>query len=217
MDDKRLRDAVIRELKWDPRVDASHIAVTAKNGAVTLSGHVSSYAERAAALEAAERVHGVRAVANELEIRLPSKYARDDTELAQKIAHALRWNLLVPDTVEAEIRDGHVTLRGDVRWPFQRKAAERAIRDIWGIRSVTNEIVVKPRSKPDPELVEKQIQEAIRRAASRDASSIRITTSNGTVHLHGTVRSLWEKQVAEDAAASAPGVAAVENHLLITP
>jgi osmotically-inducible protein OsmY len=215
--DRKLRDAVMRELKWDPAVNAARIAVTARNGAVTLSGHVSSYAEEMAAVAAAERVRGVKAVADELEVHIPISDVRDDTDLAQEIARTLRWSILVPDTVEAEVRDGHVTLRGEVRWAFQRRAAERAIRSLRGIRGVTNEIAVRPRGKPDPARVKEQIVEAIERSAALDARSIWIATADGTVHLHGQVHSLWEKHVAEEAAAAAPGVARVENHIVVTP
>jgi osmotically-inducible protein OsmY len=217
MEDKRLQEAVMRELEWDPKVDAAHIGVSAKDGAVTLSGHVSSYSEKMAALKAAERVYGVRAVADELEVRLPGSSVRDDTDIAEHIAEELRWNTLVPDTVEAEVRDGFVTLRGEVEWTYQREAAERAIRDITGVRGVTNLITVKPRIKPKPTDVEQRVAEAIQRLASLDARSIWASTSNGTVHLHGHVHSLWEKKVAEEAAASAPGVQKVENHIVVTP
>jgi osmotically-inducible protein OsmY len=215
--DKSLQEAVMKELEWDPKVDAAHIGVSVKDGAVTLSGHVSSYSEKFAAVRAAERVFGVKAVADEIEVRLPGSSIRDDSDLAEQIARVLRWNTNVPDTVEAEVRDGWVTLRGEVEWSYQRDAAKRAVRDLTGVKGVTNLITVKPHVKPTPAEVERRIAEAIERQASLDARSIWATTSNGTVHLHGTVHSVWERRVAEQAAASAAGVEKVEDHIVVTP
>jgi osmotically-inducible protein OsmY len=216
-DDRRIQEAVMRELEWDPKVDAANIGVSASNGAVTLSGYVSSYSEKMAAIRAAERVYGVKAVADELEIRLPGSMARDDTALAEEIARELEWNTLVPDTVDAEVRNGWVTLRGEVEWTYQRNAAERAVRDVTGVKGVSNLITVKPRVKPRPTEVEQRVQEAIARNADLDARSIWATTTNGVVHLYGHVHSLWEKRVAEEAAEAAPGVEKVENHIVVTP
>jgi osmotically-inducible protein OsmY len=215
--DKKLQQAVMRELRWNPEVNAAHIGVSAKDGAVTLTGHVSSYAEKRAAVEAAERVYGVKAVADELEVRIPGAIPRDDTDIAEEVAQALRRSILVPKTVEAEVRNGFITLRGEVKWAYQRRAAERAVRDLRGVRGVANLVTVKPRAKPKPEQVEKRIEEAIQRSASLDARSVWVTTTNGTVHLHGHVHSLWEKKAAEEAAEAAPGVSKVENHILVTP
>ena len=211
--DKVLRDQVTRELEWDPKVDASHIGVTANEGAVTLTGYVRSYAERMAAVRAAERVTGVKAVADELEVKLPSSRVRDDAELAEMIARILRWNTLLPETIEAEVRNGVVTLRGEVEWRYQRQTAERAVRDTTGVRSVINLITVKPRVKADD--VRRRIAETIKRNAALDAAAIEVETTNGTVHLEGTVHSLWEKRMAEQAAASAPGVKEVDNDLTV--
>jgi osmotically-inducible protein OsmY len=217
MSDKSLQEAVMKELEWDPKVDPAHIGVSVKDGAVTLSGHVSSFAEKMAALRAAERVYGVKAVADELEIRLPGSSVRDDTDIAEHIAKALRWNTLVPDSVNAEVRDGHVTLRGEVEWMYQREAAEREVRDVTGVKSVINIISIKPRFKVMPSEIEQRVEEAIKRNADLDASSIWATTSNGVVHLHGHVHSVWEKKIAEEAAASAPGVEEVDNEIMVAP
>jgi osmotically-inducible protein OsmY len=215
--DKSLQEAVMKELEWDPKVDAAHIGVSAKDGAVTLSGHVPSYSEKFAAVRAAERVFGVKAVADEIEVRLPGSSVRDDSDLAEQIARVLSWNTYVPETVEAEVRDGWVTLRGEVEWSFQRDAAKRAVRDLTGVKGVSNLITMKPRVKPTPAEVEERVAEAIERQASLHPRRIWATTSNGTVHLHGTVHSVWEKRVAEEAAASAAGVAKVEDHIAVTP
>jgi osmotically-inducible protein OsmY len=215
MTDKAVQEAVLRELEWDPQVEAAHIGVAVNKGAVTLTGHVSSYTEKLAAIRAAERIQGVTAVADEIEVELPGASIRDDTEIAEQIAQTLRWNTLVPDTVRAEVRNGVVTLRGEVEWPYQQEAAERAVRDVTGIRAVTNLITVKPRVKASA--VKERIEETIERSASLDAEAIEVSTTNGTVHLRGKVHSLWEKRLAEQAAASAPGVARVENQLIVVP
>jgi osmotically-inducible protein OsmY len=215
MDDKALQEAVRRELEWDPKVNAAHIGVIAKDGAVTLTGHVDSYTEKLAAVRAAERVYGVKAVADEIEVRLPGSNVRDDEDLAEAIAEAFRWNEFVPDTVTAEVKNGIVTLRGTAEWEYQRSAAERAVRDLTGVRGVTNLITVEPKVKPSE--IEQRILEAIQRSAALDARQIWVTTTNGNVRLHGHVHSLWEKKIAEEAAASAPGVQKVENDIVVTP
>jgi osmotically-inducible protein OsmY len=213
--DKQLQEEVMRELEWDPEIDATHVGVSVENGAVTLTGHVSTYSERLAAVRAAERVYGVKVVADELEVKLPGSISPDDTDIAEAIAQVLKWNTLVPDTVEAEVRQGWVTLRGDVDWTYERHAAERAVRDVRGVKGVTNLITVKPRAKPTD--IEQRIAEAINRAANMDARQIWVTTSNGTAVLHGSVHSLYEKKLAEREAASAPGVSNVDNRIVVVP
>jgi osmotically-inducible protein OsmY len=215
VDDKVLQTAVMNELQWDPAVDAAHIGVSVESGAVTLTGHVSSYSEKYAAVRAAERVYGVRAVADEIEVKLPSSSERDDTDIAEAIASTMRWNVLVPETVDVEVRNGYVTLRGEAVWNFQREAAERLVRDVIGVKGVTNLITVQPKVKASA--VEQQVQEAIERAAALDARAISVSTTNGTVRLRGTVHSLYEKQVAESAAKAAPGVKEVVNEIAVSP
>ena len=215
MDDKTIQEAVMRELEWDPKLNAAHIGVAVKDGAVTLTGHVSSYSEKLEAVRAAERVYGVRAIADELKVKLPASSRRDDTDVAAEIARELEWNTLVPDTVTAEVRNGTVTLRGEVEWPYQRDEAERVVRDLKGVTGVTNLITVKPRVKSAD--IEQRIKEAIERAAELDANQIWVTTTNGTVHLHGHVHSVYEKRIAEEAAKSAPGVVKVDNEIVVTP
>jgi osmotically-inducible protein OsmY len=191
------------------------MGVAVKNGAVTLTGHVSSYTEKLAAVRAAERVRGVTAIADEIEVEVPGSSIRDDTEIAEQITQALRWNTLVPDTVHAEVRNGVVILRGEVEWAHQREAAERAVRDITGVRAVTNLITVRPRLQAKD--IKERVAEMITRNASLDAEQIEVTTDDGTVRLSGRVHSLWEKRLAEQAAAAAPGVAKVENQLVVVP
>ncbi len=214
--DKTMRERVVRELEWDPILDADRIAVSVKDGAIVLSGHVPSYAHKRAAVRAAERVYGVRAIADEIEVKLPGSSVRDDADIAEEITRVMSWSAAIPGTVKAEASKGHVTLRGQVEWGFQRNEAERAIRYLGGVRGVSNLITIKPHS-PKPADVEDRVGEAIERMADLDARSLWVTTSNGTVYLHGHVHSFAEKRIAERAAASAPGVANVENDLYVTP
>ncbi|MGZ4372596.1 MAG: BON domain-containing protein [Gaiellaceae bacterium] len=213
--DQELKQEVERELEWDPKVDAANVGVVVRDGAITLTGYVSTYAEKFAAVRAAERVYGVTAVADEIEVRPSGKNVLDDTAIAEAIKHAFDWSAIIPDTVQAEVRDGGVTLRGDVEWEWQRHAAERTVRDIRGVRWISNLITVKPKVKASA--IEERVAEAIKRSAELDARSIWVTTNNGTIHLHGHVHSLHEKRVAESAAASAPGVSRVENDIAVTP
>lgn len=215
MDDKALQDAVMTELEWDPELDSAHIGVAASKGAVTLSGHVSSYAEKWAAVRAAERVQGVVAVADEMEVRLPSSSVRDDSDIAESIARALSSHTSVPDSVDAEVRHGFVTLRGEVNWNYQREAAERVVRNTKGVKGVSNLITVKPRVQPAQ--IEQRIADAIKRMASLDANQITVTATDGTVHLRGRVHSWYEKRLAEQEAKAAPGVSKVDNQITVVP
>jgi osmotically-inducible protein OsmY len=215
MDDKALQEAVMNELEWDPEIDSAHIGVAARDGAVTLSGHVSSYSEKWAAVKAAERVKGVVAVADELEVRLPTSSVRDDSDIAESIARALRSNASVPDSVDAEVRNGYVTLRGEVDWNYQREAAERVARHTMGVKGVSNLITLKARVKPAQ--IEQRIADAIKRMADLDASQITVTADDGTVHLKGRVHSWYEKRLAEQEALSAPGVWKVDNQITVVP
>jgi osmotically-inducible protein OsmY len=218
MSDKALQQAVLNELEWDPRVNPAQIGVIVKDGAVTLTGHVSSYSEKWAAVEAAERVPGVLAVADEIKVKLPTTSVRDDAEIAEAIARTFRWNALVPDTVRAEVRNGFVTLKGEVEWDYQREEAARSVRNITGVTGLSNLIKVKPKTGVKPEELERRIADAIQRIASLDASQIWVTIEDGgKVHLHGHVRSLWEKRAAEEAARSAPGVSEVINEIVVVP
>jgi osmotically-inducible protein OsmY len=217
MSDKGLRDAVIAELEWDPKIDATHIGVSAHSGGVALDGYVTSYAQKYAAVRAAERVYGVSAVADELEVELPAAGKRTDAEISEEIARQRQWNTLIPDSVEAEVRDGKVTLTGAVEWGYQREDAVRAIRHLAGVRNLTNLITLKPRHQPKPSDVVRRVEDAIERMADIDARSIWVTTDNGTVHLHGRVHSVAGSRIAEHAAAAAPGVSRVVNELIVSP
>jgi len=214
--DELMREAVLRELAWDAQVDADRIAVSANDGAVVLSGHVTTYSDKWDAVKAAERVYGVRAVADEVEVKLSSSSQRDDEDVAEDITRHLHSSTAIPKTVKAEVKNGYVTLRGDVAWPYQRAEAERALKYLWGVKGLANLITVKPAGPKGADVAER-VSEAIERMAHLDARSVWVTTTNGTVHLHGHVHSFSEKHIAGRAAASAPGVTSVENDVLVTP
>ena len=211
--DRLERDAVLRQLDWDPEVDASAIGVTTKGGVVTLTGFIDTYAGKLAAERAAKRVHGVRAVANDIEVRL--KIERTDADIAADAARALTLRDTVPDKIQAAVHAGHITLTGHVRWLYQKRAAETAVKYIRGARGVFNHIEVVPDTVGTD--VRKRIVRALHRHADIDASQINVTISDGTAALTGTVGSWLQHQAAELAAASAPCVHTVDNRLLIVP
>lgn len=214
--DGEIREDVINELRWDPQVtDPEAIGVAVQDGAVTLTGHVPTYAQRLAAARAAERVYGVKAVANELEVKL-SGGPRDDSEIAQAIAHVLDWDVQVPEgKVHAQVSHGWVTLDGEVEYEYQRREVERMVRNVRGVVGVSNLITVTPPAQPAN--VKAAIEDAFKREAEIDARHIRVEVSDHTAKLYGNVHSLHEAAAARAAAASAPGVATVESHLSVSP
>ena len=214
--DAQLKDDVTEELRWDPRIsDAEVIGVGVKDGAVILSGQAPSYAEKMAAAQAAERVNGVKAVANDLRVELPGA-PRDDVDISEAIAHVLEWNVQVPeDRVHATVEHGWVTLEGDVDHDYQRREVERMVRHVRGVTGLLNNITVRPPANPAQ--VETLIEEMFKRQAEADALHIRVEVSDRTARLYGQVHSLQEATAAQAAAASAPGVASVESHLVIAP
>jgi osmotically-inducible protein OsmY len=214
--DTEIREDVIDELQWDPQItNPDAIGVAVKDGAVTLTGNVSTYVEKLAAARAAERVYGVKAVANELEVKLAGA-PRDDSDIATAIAHVLDNNVQIPEgKVHARVQSGWVTLTGEVEYEYQRREVERMVRQVRGVTGVTDLITIKP--PVSPESVEAKIEEAFKREAEIDARHVRVEVSDHTAKLYGHVHSLTEASAARAAAASAPGVATVESHLLISP
>jgi osmotically-inducible protein OsmY len=212
--DEELQDDVIDELRWEPRVDASAIGVSANQGSLTLTGHVTSYAQKLDAVQAAQRVDGVTTVADELEVRLSGE-APDDADIAKGIADALTWSATVPSTVHAEVTNSWVNLTGEVDWSYQRDDAFDIVQGVKGVKGVTNLVTLTP--TPSPITVEDEIRDALERNADLDADGISVTVSDGTVQLTGQVNSLLEANIAESAAWSAPGVHDVEQHLTIAP
>lgn len=212
--DLDLRQDVESALAFDPKIDASRIAVIARDGAVTLTGRVGSYLEKWEAEQTAKQVYGVSGVANDVEVVLNGG-ASSDTDLLQKVLHALEWNVAVPaNAVRPVVEDGYVTLQGKVKWNFEREAAESCVRNLAGVKGVVNEITVDNKSQSAD--VCKRIEDALARNAQLDARRITVTTIGSTAVLDGSVSSWAERDEAEDAAWSAPGVNNVENHLTVT-
>jgi osmotically-inducible protein OsmY len=216
LSDADLGDAVLAELEWDPSVDDSRLHVAAKDGAVSLHGNVTSYGQRRAAVRAAERVRGVKAVADDIEVVLADAVQRRDSEIAAEIAHERQWNTAIPSSVKAEVRNGEVTLRGSVTWSYQREEAAHAIGHLAGVRAVSNLVEIEPGPvEAGAGDIEERIHQAIGRMADVDAASISVTKSDGVVHLEGSVGSLAERREAQRVAESAPGVARVDNDIVI--
>ncbi len=194
----------------------NEIGVMVKDGVVTLTGWVDSYLKKMAAEEAVHRVRGVKAVANDIEVRLPGFAERTDADLAKAVLNALKWDAAIPaDKVDVTVSQGWVTLKGEVGYGFQKSDAERAVRRLSGVKGVINLITIKPR--PSPSDLKQQIERALIRNAETDARQITVEVEGSKVILRGTVRSYAEKQAAEDTAWSAPGVSEVDNHIVISP
>lgn len=212
--DAQLKSDILAELNWDPVVKATDVGVIVKDGVVTLTGHLASYAEKCAVERAVERVKGVKALAIEMKVRLAEAYERTDADIAWAVKRALEWNVLVPDDkLHPMVENGWVTLSGDLDWEYQRRAAERAVRDLMGVTGVTNLIKIEP--KVSSALIEKGIHDALERQANQEAKQIQIAISGSQVTLRGKVHSWAERTAAHHAAWSAPGVASVVNNLLV--
>jgi len=214
--DNEVRDDVIEELRWDPQLtDPDAIGVAVTDGAVTLTGHVPSFGAKVAAARAAERVNGVKAVADDLHVKLAGS-ARDDSDIATAIAHIMQWNMQIPqDTVHARVEDGWVRLHGEVEYDHQRREVERMVRNVWGVVGVNDDITIRPRANPGR--VQDEITSALEREARIDARHISVQASGHVAKLYGSVHSLHEATAATAAAAAAPGVSMVENHLVVAP
>ena len=191
--DVQIQRDVLDELKWDARVQPNEIGVTVKDGIVALTGWVDSFAKKWVAERAAHRVHGVMAVVNDIEVRLPGSAERSDEDIALAATRALEWDTLVPmENVELTVSKGTVTLRGEVEWEFERQEAERAVRRLSGVRGVINAITVRPRVTASPQELKQKIENALVRNAETDAQRITIDVDGSKVTLRGTVRS-WHR------------------------
>jgi osmotically-inducible protein OsmY len=214
--DRDIERDVKEELEWNPDLDASDIAVSVKDGVVTLAGFVKSYTDKYEAEAAAKRVAGVSGVANDLEVRLPSIDERPDPDIARDAVAALKTQLPISsEHIKVVVKNGWVTLEGQVEWQYQKNTAENAVRRIKGVRGVSNMILLKPRAEPSE--IKKKIQEAFKRNAELDANRINVETNGSEVILKGRVRSWIEREEAERVAWSAPGVTKVEDHIVVAP
>ena len=214
--DTQLKKHVEVELCWQPSVNEAAIGVSVHDAIVTLTGHVRSYAEKIAAERAVMRIHGVKALASELEVLL-ARHERTDEEIAQTALSVLLWNAALPkDAIKAKVTKGWVTLSGAVEWPFQRHTAERTISHLTGVKGVINEIEIKPLRTVVTAEVKTGIESALKRSAEVEARRIHVEVRGSTVVLTGTVSSWPERNAAERAAWAAPGVSKVENKVLIS-
>jgi osmotically-inducible protein OsmY len=212
--DKNLKQAVLDELAWEPSVKAEHIGVTAKDGIVTLMGHVTTFAEKSAAERAARRVNDVKAVAEEIEVRLPFDVKHGDEEIAAAAIARTKWSTTIPaNAVNVKVEKGWITLTGAVDWHYQQEAALNDVRDLWGVTGVTNDMTVK--HKPNAADIKDKILVALDRAWF-DPAAIAVSAKDGKVTLTGNVHSWTERDEAGSAAWAAPGTIFVENDLLVS-
>lgn len=212
--DDQLQKAVLAELNWEPSITAAHIGVTADNGTVTLTGHVQSYGQKHAAEMAAGRVKGVKAIAEEIEVKLPFEIKRDDADIATAAVNRLAWDTGTPhDAVMVKVQKGWVTLTGQVEWHFQKEAAEREVRHLLGVTGVSNQVTIKPRV--DTSHLQDDIQIALNRSVFFQPEKVHVTARDGHVKLTGTVSSWNDRRTAGWTAWAAPGATAVENDLIV--
>jgi osmotically-inducible protein OsmY len=209
--DAQIQMDVIQELKWDPSVTHEHIGVAVADGIVTLSGTVPTFIEKYSAEKASRRVGGVKAVVEKIEVRVPGAFSRDDEAIAKAIVDQFRWHTQIPDdVVKATVQNGWVDLTGEVEWEFQRRAAAKAIRGLAGVRGIANKVTIKAKvAKPFE--IKAKIEEALKRAAEREAGHIAIEVRGSRVILSGKVRSFAEWQAVKGVAWSAPGVTSVDD------
>ncbi|MCM2341177.1 BON domain-containing protein [Rhodoferax sp.] len=212
--DSEIKNDVLSELLWDPLVSETKVGVTVNEGVVTLTGHLDTYAEKVAAKRSAERVSGVKAIAVEIDVIPAGIHQRSDTEIALAVEHVLSWNTSVPqDRVKVTVEKGWVTLTGDLDWNFQRRSVERMIRPLKGVVGITDNIQLK--TLPVPLKLQERIQEALTRQAMREARRIEVSVEGSEVTLRGQVHSWAERNAAEGATWSAPGVVRVNNQLTV--
>ena len=212
--DDQLQSAVLAELKWEPSITAAHIGVTADNGTVTLTGHVQSFGQKHAAEMATGRVKGVKAVAEEIEVRLPFEIKRDDADIATAASNRLAWDTTTPrDAVKVKVEKGWVTLTGQVEWHYQHDTAEREVRNLLGVVGVSNQITIKPRV--DTAHLQDDIQRALHRSIFFQPEDVHVTATDGKVRLTGKVATWMERRTAAMTAWAAPGATSVENELIV--
>ena len=216
MTDRELQEHVQKALDWEPSIDAADIGVSVDNGVVTLRGDVKTYSEKAAAERVALGVYGVKAVADDVNVRLGGGQQRTDTEVAQAVVSALKWNPVVPhEKISVSVSNGWVTLTGHVTWDYQRAATANAVRYIMGVRGVTNTIVVQPHVSAID--VKAKIEAALKRSAEVDARRIDVAVADDRVTLSGNVHSWFERDGARQAAWAAPGVKEVDDRIAVVP
>ena len=212
--DTNLQQAVTAELGWEPSITASHIGVTANDGVVTLSGHVNSFFQKHAAEDAARRVKGVRAVAEEIEVRLPFEGKRGDDDIATAAVSRLAWDMSVPrDAIKVQVEKGWVTLTGTVEWHYQKVAAVSAIRPLMGVTGVSDNVALRPSVSTSN--ISDDIMHALHRSWFFDGDTIKVSASGGDIKLTGTVSSWHDRQVAAETAWAAPGATSVVNDLMV--
>jgi osmotically-inducible protein OsmY len=212
--DHQLKQDVTDELGWDPAVKADAVGVSVKDGVVTLTGHIDTYAEKHAIEKALRRVGGVKAIALELDVKLSPDHHRSDTDIARAIEQVLAWNTLVSaDKVQVTVERGWVTLRGELNWDYQRRSVEKLVRPLFGVVGVSNELTLKPTVTPSN--VAAGIEQALKRQAEREARRVQIIVDGATVTLRGRVNSWQERDAAAGAAWSAPGVRSVINEVQV--
>lgn len=214
MNDSDLRQDVIDELEFEPSIDSADIGVAVEDGTVTLTGHVPTYSQKRTAENIVKRVKGVRAIAQEIEVRTIGSHITADDEIAKRAVNSLLWNSSIPrDSVQIKVENGHVALSGKVKWYFEKLAAEKAVRNLTGVKSISNLISIEPSVRPTD--VRQSIENALRRDAELEAKRIHVKVEDRKVILDGKVRTWAERDAAERAAWAAPGVSSVVDHIAI--
>lgn len=212
--DTQIQQDVLNEIKWDPSITASEVSVTANDGVVTLRGSVPHYFEKSSAENAAQRVSGVRAVADEIEVNMMGSYERSDEQIAEAALSALEWSYLAPKDIKVTVEKGWITLKGETEWDYQRTAAKDAVSQLMGVCGVSNYISIK--SKILPSDIKRRIEEALKRSAETEGQKITVFVEGDKVTLTGNVHSFAELEDARHAAWMAPGIMSVENNLKIS-